>query len=66
MFHHLFPSSPLGMTPLHEPLNNLKHQSHEDCKVLSAQEFVTTTRFLLCSYVGALKYGYDFILYTRV
>ena len=36
------------------------------CEVLWAQEFVTTTGLLFCSYVEAIKCGCDFILYTGV
>ena len=43
-------------------LSNLKRHSREDREVLRGKKFVTSTRFLLCSYVEALKCGCDFIL----
>ena len=45
-----------------------RHRPREDRssrKLLSGQEFVTTNRFLLGSYVGALKSLCDFIFYAK-
>ena len=61
-------------TPLHQPLNNLKRHSREDHEVATKYsqlrilllQLVMLECLLLCSYVGALKCGCDFILYARV
>ena len=45
------------------PLETSLTQNHSSCEVFSGQEFVTTTRFLLCSYLGALRCD---ILYASI